>query len=175
MDSNGTDAYVTLGDIAEQLRMDRSHANRWVKKQGVTFSRVRGVQGQLVNALTRDQADEILALRATQGFLDRGTSAVSSLGVGCFYLVQVAPDLDPLRVKGGYASSLEQRMSAHRTIAPTLVLVKAWPCRELWERAALAVIENAASGRLGPEVFTVEDVCETVERLDAFFGLLGAA
>ena len=68
---SGTE-FVTLKELAERLRMDRSHARRWVESTGFTFLRVRtsesGNQANL--AVTASQAEEIVAKRRAAGFLD---------------------------------------------------------------------------------------------------------
>jgi len=155
--------------------MDRSHARRYVVRHGYVWMQVRDpANHQVVNALPRDQALEVLELRRQQGFCDAARQSVVT-GIGHFYLVRLVPDLDPNRVKLGFTTSLEARLAAHRTAAPTAELVRCWPCRATWEAAAIAAATTVGCRQIGPEVFVVGDVEAMRERLDAFFVLMPSA
>ena len=138
------DAYLSLKELARLLGMDRSHARRYVLKLGVTFHRRRTADSanQLTLAVTRDEAEGILAQRRDQGFLGSGPVLLADVGV--FYVIQVVPELDPRRVKLGFAGDLADRLIQHRTAAPTASVLKAWPCRRSWETTAMDAL--TASG-----------------------------
>lgn len=68
---SGTE-FVTLKELAERLRMDRSHARRWIESSGFTFIRIRTIgSGNQVNlAVLPEEAEKIVAARRAAGFLD---------------------------------------------------------------------------------------------------------
>lgn len=109
-----SDDYVSIKDLAKRLGMDRSHARRYVMKLGYSFLKQRTPDsgGQLTLCVTRAEAEEITSQRRDKGFLSLTVVAVSDVGVFC--VIQLAPDLDPRRLKLGFAESLEQRLSQHR-------------------------------------------------------------
>jgi hypothetical protein len=123
--------FVSIKDLATRLGMDRSHARRYVLRLGYSFHKRRTADsgGQLTLCVTSAEASHIVSQRADMGFLAPTVVAVSDVGV--FYVIQLVPDLDPKRLKLGFAESLEQRHSQHRTAAPTARVLRAWPCRGL--------------------------------------------
>lgn len=125
--------YVSIKELAQRLGMDRSHARRYVLKLGYSFHkrRTRDSGSQLTLCVSGAEADEIASLRAEKGFIASTPVTISDVGV--FYVIQLVPDLDPKRLKLGFAESLEQRLSQHRTAAPTARVLRAWPCKRSWE------------------------------------------
>lgn len=168
----GTEEFVSLKDLAKRLGMDRSHARRYVLKLGYTFHKRRTADSgrQLTLCVTSDQADEIVSRRADKGFL--GSSVVTVSDVGVFYVIQLVPELAPQRLKLGFAESLEQRLSQHRTAAPTARVVRAWPCKRSWESTAIDALTRIGCRLVLNEVFDCEDPDALVQRGDAFFGTL---
>lgn len=164
--------YVTLKDLAEQLGIDRSNVRKYVVKHGLNPVSVRtpGSRGQLTLALTAADAEAVRALRDSQGF-GESVNPVEN-GDGYFYVVQLVPELDPNRVKLGFAVDTGARLDAHRTAAPTAVLLKAWRCKRSWEGAAIASITRAGCQLIANEVYQVDDLGALVEWGDAFFGLM---
>jgi hypothetical protein len=92
--------------------------------------------------------------------------------VGFFYVVQLVPELDPHRLKLGFANDAEARLQGHRTAAPTAQLLKAWPCKRAWEDAAIASVTRVESKLIGSEVYECSNVQRLIERGDGFFGLM---
>jgi hypothetical protein len=122
--------------------------------------------------MTSAEADEITSQRRDKGFLASTVVAVSDVGV--FYVIQLVPDLDPKRLKLGFAESLEQRLSQHRTAAPTVRVLRAWPRKRPWELAAIDALTRDGCRLTLNEVFECEDPDTLVERGDAFFKMLPA-
>jgi hypothetical protein len=56
---------------------------------------------------------------------------------GFFYVIQLAPDVAPQRIKLGWALDAAKRLKEHRCAAPTAVLVQSWPCARQWEKHAI--------------------------------------
>ena len=105
MDSNG---FVSFKELAQRLAMDRSHARRYVLKLGYSFHKRRTADSgrQLTLCVTEFEAGEIAAHRANQGFTASTVVVVSDVGV--FYVIQLVPELDPRRLKLGFAESLDR-------------------------------------------------------------------
>jgi putative transcriptional regulator len=87
---------------------------------------------------------------------------------GYFYVVQLAPDVAPGRVKLGWAIDPARRLTHHRCAAPTATLVATWPCHRDWEKAAITAIATGSSMVSG-EVFDVADVSIVTAIASAFF------
>ncbi len=88
---------------------------------------------------------------------------------GFFYLIQLTPDIDPRRIKVGFASDVDQRLLAHRTASPTACLLNYWRCRRANERRAILTLTKVGCKPISDEVFECEDIEGLVERADAFF------
>jgi hypothetical protein len=86
--------------------------------------------------------------------------------VGYLYLVQLAPDIAPSRVKMGWAGSAERRLRDHRTAAPTAQLLRAWPCPQRFEQR---IIRLAAAGclPLSRESFDCDSIEAVLQRIEA--------
>jgi hypothetical protein len=102
------DDYVSIKDLAKRLGIDRSHARRYVMRLGCSFHKRRTADSgsQLTLCVTSAEADEIASERADRGFIASTMVTISDVGV--FYVIQLVPDLDPRRLKLGFAESLEQ-------------------------------------------------------------------
>jgi len=167
-----SDEFVSIKDLAKRLGMDRSHARRYVLRLGYTFHkrRTQDSGSQLTLCVTCAEADQIVTQRADRGFIASTIVAVSDVGV--FYVIQLVPDLDPKRLKLGFAESLEQRLSQHRTAAPTARVLRAWPCKRTWELTAMDALTRADCRLILNEVFECDDPDLLLKRGDAFFSLL---
>ena len=171
MKQEGVD-YVSLKELSQRLRMDRSHVRRYVLKLGHPFHKRRTSDsgGQLTLCVTTKQADELTALRSEAGFL--APIAVATSNVGVFYVIQLVPDLDPKRLKLGFADSLEQRLSQHRTAAPTACVMKAWPCKRTWEFTVMDALTRHGCRLVLNEVYECDEPAGLVARGDALFDIL---
>jgi hypothetical protein len=154
--------------------MDRSHARRYVMKLGYSFHKRRTPDSgsQLTLCVTSAEADEITSQRQDKGFLASTVVAISDVGV--FYVIQLVPDLDPKRLKLGFAESLEQRLSQHRTAAPTARVLRAWPCKRPWELTAIDALTREGCRLILNEVFKCDNPDTLIKRGDAFFNMLPA-
>lgn len=164
--------YVSLKQLAETLGMDRSHARRFVLRLGYKPVKRRTAESgnQLALAVTAKEAEGIVQTRKERGFLASEHDAIPN-EYGVFYAVQLVPDLDPRRVKLGFASTIEERLSQHRTAAPTATVLKTWVCRRSWERAAMDSLTQGFH-HIGGEVYECGDLDELRGRGDAFFALM---
>jgi transposase-like protein len=174
-----SDEIVTIAEVAQRLGMDRSHARKWLLKNGFSFLRVRSAKArnQLTLALHKADAEAAVELRKQQGYLVDRQRAVAVVqqerqNVGHFYIVQVIPEFNPNRIKLGFTTDMDGRLAAHRTAAPTAKLIKTWLCRPTWEEAAIACATRDGCRRIGSEVYDCEDVNIVVSRLEQFFELM---
>jgi DNA-binding IclR family transcriptional regulator len=163
--------YVLLGDLAQEWGLDRSSARRYVLKAGFSFLKVRTEEsrGQLTLALSVEDAENLREIRRDEGYTGR---VVVDNGAGFFYVIQLVPELEPGRVKLGFASDVEARLRAHRTAAPTARLLKAWASKRSWEVAAIDSLTKEGCEPLSGEVFEVDSLDDLVGRGDAFFSLM---
>lgn len=68
----------------------------------------------------------------------RGQTPIS--GPGFVYVIEVDPELRPGRIKIGWSTKIEQRVTSYRTINPKIRVVRAWRRKaQSAEHAALAV------------------------------------
>lgn len=168
------DDFVSIKELAKRLGMDRSHARRFILRLGFSFHKRRMADSgsQLTLCVTSTEADAIVSRRAERGFF--ASTAVVIADVGVFYVIQLVPDLDPKRLKLGFAESLEQRLSQHRTAAPTSRVLRAWPCKRSWELTAMDALTRRGCRLILNEVFECDDPDLLIERGDAFFRTLPA-
>lgn len=167
-----SDEFVSIKDLAKRLGRDRSHAHRYVPKHGYAFHKRRTPDSgsQLTLCVTSAEADQIVSQRSDKGF--NASTVVTVSDVGVFYVIQLVPDLDPKRLKLGFAESLEQRLSQHRTTAPTARVLRTWPCKRLWEITAIDALTRIGCRLILNEVFECDELDALVARGDAFFSLL---
>lgn len=163
--------YISIKHLAEKLGMDRSHTRRYVLKLGFKPKKRRTSDSgnQLTLTVTAQEADSILKHREDQGFT--GKAAIVESETGCFYIIQLVPELDPRRIKMGFANDLNDRLCQHRTSAPTAKVLKSWPCKRSWEVAVMDCLSSVACRHILNEVFECEDLSGLVRRGDEVFQL----
>ncbi|MBI4323954.1 MAG: hypothetical protein HY674_01695 [Chloroflexi bacterium] len=165
--------YVSLKQLSDDLGMGRSHARRYVLRHGIQPHKRRtpDSQNQLTLAVTVQEAEAIKAKRREEGFLDSAKPITKEVGV--FYVIRLVPELDPRRIKLGYADDLASRLSQHRTAAPTAVVIKSWACKRAWEGTVMDCLTAAGCRLILNEVFECEAVDDLLARGEALFALLG--
>lgn len=167
--------HVSLKQLAAQLGMDRSQARKYVLKLGYTPSWLRTSDsgGQRSLVVTTDEAEAIIATRLHDyGDPVSGSSGQPTPDHGFFYIIQLVPELDPRRVKLGFAVSVEERLSQHRTAAPTATCLRVWPCKRIWELPAIDCLVHDTARLILNEVYECEGVDALVQKAEAFFALM---
>jgi hypothetical protein len=90
------------------------------------------------------------------------------------YLIQLVPELSPLRIKVGLSSNLASRMQTIQVVCPQAKLVRAWRADYPLEQEILAKLHMlrgcVARGR---EVFDVVSVSEVEECITQHIAQLG--
>lgn len=179
--------YITLKELAVEFGIDRSNMRKYVLKSGFAPVSIRDqISRQEVLALTNEEADVLRSQRLREGYnlfsasissleMGDGYSAVRIDGsAGFFYVIQLVPELDSLRVKLGWAGNTASRLADHRTAAPTAALVKSWPCRKVWELAAMQSVTRIECILIGNEVYRCDDMERLIQRCEDFFALMPA-
>ena len=87
---------------------------------------------------------------------------------GYFYLIQLIPEVLPKRIKIGYTDNLDQRLSEHRTAAPTCKLIKSWECKRSWDQAVMDSITRENCEHVLNEVYE-GDIDSFIQRGNDFF------
>jgi hypothetical protein len=164
--------FVSLKQIAETLGMDRSAARKYVLKLGIKPQKRRTAESrnQLSLAVSGEQAKMILKIREDYGFSASGKPAESEHG--CFYVIQLVPELDARRIKLGFAIDLHDRLSQHKTAAPTAKVLKSWPCKRSWELTAMDCLSVTHCRHILNEVFECDSIDELLKKGDDLFALL---
>jgi hypothetical protein len=163
---------VTLKELAQELKIDRSALRKYVISKGFDLFKVRTLQskGQQTLAVSQEDAERIRDIRRQEGYLQLNKK-VSENG-GYFYIIQLIPELDPLRVKLGITNNIEARLSAHRTASPTAELLKYWPCKQSWEPSAIASITRTGCKSLSNEVYICDSIANIINRASQFFEIM---
>ncbi|MCK6535961.1 MAG: hypothetical protein L6Q84_23575 [Polyangiaceae bacterium] len=171
-----TDARVALVDLADELQLHKQTIFKLVTKLNIATIKVREPERR--NQLIATVSDADAALIRAEGARIRASSdaGVDESGAlvddaGVFYLIQLEPQHDPGRFKVGYSVELEGRLQKHRCSAPFATVVKTWPCKRTWERAA---IDCATAGceQLHTEVFRSASLDDVAKRADGFFAVM---
>ena len=98
-----------------------------------------------------------------------GESGPTSIGYGFFYVIELIPDANELnRLKFGFTKHVDHRLEEHRTAAPTAQVLKSWPCKRVWEQAAIDAL-GRHENQIRTEVFDVRDVDAVIHKGDQFF------
>lgn len=165
-------SYISIKHLAEQLGMDRSHARKYVLKLGFKPMKRRTADSgsQLTLTVTTQEAEAILKQRRDQGFTAEGKAVESEAGV--FYVIQLVPELDPNRIKLGFAIDLNDRLVQHRTAAPTAKVLKSWPCKRSWEATVMDSLTSVGCRHILNEVFECSNLDDLARRADELFRIL---
>ena len=166
------DQVVPLRLLARELRVDRSHFRRYVVRLGIIPQKRHTTDSgnKLVVTVTAQEADCIRAARREQGY-DLSSGEPDEV-LGAFYVVQLVPELDPNRVKLGFADDPVARLAQHRTAAPTAKLLKTWPCKRSWEYTVIDALSAAGCKLILNEVYECCDLARLLSHGDRLFELL---
>lgn len=163
---------IPIRDIAEELGITKDYALRLVKRLGDKLGIKPEIGKRNAVYLTRDDADTLIKSYEPRNFsLNTREDTAAKEGFGYFYIIQLHPVDLPNRLKIGYTDNMNVRLSDHRTTAPTLKLLKSFPCKRTWEEAAKASITRNNCTQIGVEVFDFT-VAEVLERAEEFFMLM---
>src|SRR5262245_42566690 len=127
--------YITLVQLAAELGLDRTHTRECMLQSGIRPRKVwLSRTNRLSLVLTHEEAERIRARQRGEACCEPNGKAD---GLGVFFVIGLVPDLDPNRVKVGFAYDVSARLSHLRTGAPTAVLLRSWSCKPAWQGAVL--------------------------------------
>jgi hypothetical protein len=159
---------VPIKQIAGELKVGKDYALRLIKRRAQSLGLKPHYGKRNAVSLSRADADRLIEdYKPVRPF----PSDAKSTPGGRFYIIQLHPEDLPNRLKIGYTDNINVRLSDHRTSAPTLKLVKCWPCRRTWEDAAKASVTREGCTAVGGEVFD-GNLRDFVERAEAFFAIM---
>jgi hypothetical protein len=164
--------FISVNSLAEELGRDRSHFRRLLKKWGTPLHKHRidgngGAQTALV--VSAEDAEIVRAKFDRAGFI--GASTAPPLEFGHFYVAALCPDLDPRRIKLGYADEPFKRLREHQTSAPTAIMLAYFHSRRSWESAAISAL-TVDCQLIASECFLCPDVPALLKRAQKLFDLL---
>ena len=166
---------VSIKVVASELGVNKDYALRLAKRRATELGLNLHYGKRNALSLSREDADRLINNYRPRVLAAAAANDVARFtGFGHFYIIQLHPEDLPTRLKIGYTDNLNVRQSDHRTNAPTLKLLKAWPCKRTWEEAAKASITREGCRRIGgdgSEVFD-GDVQGFTARAEAFFSLM---
>lgn len=167
-----SDNFVSIKQLAADLGMDRSHARRYVLGLGLKPKKRRTADSgnQQTLTLTSEEAAYVKKKRDEEGFL--GSTKPIEKEVGVFYVIQLVPELDPNRIKLGFAENVSQRLAQHRTSAPTATVLKSWPCKRSWEGTIIDALCAIGGKLILNEVFEFTDINKMLSHADSLFEML---
>lgn len=170
---------ISVIDAGRQVERGKATIFKVIRRLGIHIHKRRDAASgnQLVAYITI--ADFARVREALMGSRIDRTAEVESVDafitaeIGFFYLVQLEPDHDPFRFKVGFAGNINDRLRVFRCSAPFSMVVKAWPCRRLWEKTAIDCVTYGCD-RLHTEVFRCTSFDEVLSRCERFFEMMPA-
>lgn len=172
MSADSMQPYVTLKQLAQQMSMDRSNARKYILRQGIRPVKRRAADSgnQLALTVTEEEAENILMNRKKEGFSEPDEPVSSDFG--CFYVVLIVPEFSARRIKLGFTTNISERLSQYRTVAPTAVVIKTWPCKRTWEEAVIDCLTSQKCKLVKNEVFECDDIDQMLQTGRRLFDIL---
>lgn len=171
---------IAIADLADDLQVRKQRIFKLLPRLGIRPTQRRDPNRGNQNVATLSQA-EVAAVRAelenspvsAGGGNARPVNLASFAGddVGFFYLIQLEPEYDSMRFKVGFTTDLDGRLQKHRCSAPFSRYVASWPCRRVWERAAMDCLTNGCE-QLHTEVFRSTSLERVTARAQVFFEMM---
>src|SRR5437867_39170 len=164
---------IAIVDLADELQVRKQRIFKLLGRLNIHPTQRREPErgGQNVATVSVQEAAAIRKELTKSADLAGGTLQATggavpvsfSDDIGFFYLLQLEPDHDPDRFKVGFTTELDGRLQKHRCSAPFAKYVKSWPCRRVWERAAIDCV-TSESEQLHTEVFRVTSVDTVISK-----------
>jgi hypothetical protein len=181
LNSPETEERVAIVDLADDLQVRKQRIFKILPRLGIRPTQRRELSRGNQNVATvslneaaviRAEIMEYSGAPISGGAQPLGGSAVFySDDFGFFYLIQLEPDHDPGRFKVGFTMDLDGRLQKHRCAAPFAKYLNTWPCKRVWEHAAIDCVTNGCE-RLHTEVFRALSLEQVAVRLQAFFSMM---
>ena len=167
---------ISISEIARDHNKSRQTVHKIVKRLGLGTVKRKGdaSHGQQVSCISLNDYEELKRHLDNQDDPRiKLTHDDDSIG-GVFYIVSPEPEQDPSRIKVGFTSNINERLRKYRTIAPFSEVVRAWPCKSLWEKTAIDCVTQDCE-KIYTEVFRTDNVAKVVLLAEKFFDLMPSA
>jgi len=168
--------YISIRELAARIGIDKSNLLKWIKANREELRLATNKRMQTPDSganrtivFTEEEFERIVRLRDEQGFGSEGRDLAET---GQFYIIQLVPEFDPNRIKLGFAMDVRQRLSQHRTSAPTAVCKASWPCKRLWEGTVIDYLTLGHCRLIANEVFECDDIDDVVQRGRSLFTIM---
>ena len=170
--NNMSDELISVIDVAASLGKRKQYIFKILGRLGIESKKQKSsdARGQQIAYITTEGYDRIKEYLSSASEESDSSIVQPDVG-GVFYLIQLEPEHDPGRFKVGFATSIEERLRAHKTAAPFSKVLKTWPCKSLWEKTAIDCVSQGCT-RLHTEVFRTDSIEQVLSRCDAFFSLM---
>jgi len=167
---------IAIVDLADELQVRKQRLFKLLKRLAIIPTQRRDSErrGQNVAVISAAEAAAIRKELAKLSPLDSPDGVTPSVfldDVGFFYLIRLEPTHDPGRFKVGFTTELDGRLQKHRCSAPFADYMKTWPCRRVWERAAIDCTTDGCE-KLHTEVFRTTSLDAVAARADTFFSVM---
>jgi hypothetical protein len=181
MSEPSTQERIAIVDLADDLQVRKQRIFKILTRLNIHPAQRREQSRGNQNVATVSATDAV-AIRAeilkSSGLpvvgnspLNGGAAVFYSDDAGFFYVIQLEPAHDPGRFKVGFTMDLEGRLQKHRCSAPFSTYLNTWPCKRVWERAAIDCVTEACE-KLHTEVYRTHSLEQLLIRAEAFFSLM---
>ncbi|MBT4087841.1 MAG: hypothetical protein HOE30_05040, partial [Deltaproteobacteria bacterium] len=155
---------VSIDTIRRNVLSNKEELKIDPKKQKTPSSK-----GALVACLSSEDAEKLIRFYKTKGTTKSKLN--SNRNYGFFYLIQLIPEFQPNRVKIGFADDVDKRFKEHQTSSPTAKLLGYWPCKRVWDQAAMDSLTRTGCKLVLNEVYE-GDIQGFIDRAEEFFGMM---
>lgn len=171
---------IAIVDLADDLQVRKQRIFKILPRLGIRSSQRREASRGNQNVATVSQS-EAIAIRTEiekssgtptgDSSLSGGMGVFYSDDVGFFYLIRLEPEHDPGRFKLGFTMDLDGRLQKHRCSAPFAQYIGTWPCKRVWERAAIDCVTNGCE-QLHTEVYRTTSLEQISAQAKSFFAMM---
>ena len=167
------DDRIAIVDLADELQVRKQRIFKLLKRLGINPTQRRDSErrGQNVAVVSATEASEIRKELSRLSAVGSPDGPLFLDDVGFFYLIRLEPNHDPGRFKVGFTTEPDGRLQKHRCSAPFAEYFKTWPCRRVWERAAIDCATDGCE-QLHTEVFRAGSLDDVARRADTFFSVM---
>jgi hypothetical protein len=171
---------IAIVDLADDLQVRKQRIFKILPRLGIRPTQRREASRGNQNVATvspseaatiRAEIEKASASPSSDGSRLGTTATLAADDVGFFYLIQLEPDHDSGRFKVGFTMDLDGRLQKHRCSAPFAKYVRSWPCKRVWERAAIDCATTHCE-QLHTEVFRAASLSQVVEHAESFFSMM---
>jgi hypothetical protein len=171
---------IAIVDLADDLQVRKQRIFKILRRLGIRPTQRRDPSRGNQNVATVSQTEAATIRSEIEKSSESAGSSNARPGsfapfaaddVGFFYLIQLEPEHDSKRFKLGFTMDLDGRLQKHRCSAPFAKYVASWPCRRVWEGAAIDCLANGCE-QVHTEVFRATSLDRVTASAQAFFAMM---